>query len=241
LAFTTVTGSNGITSLVGTTGRDIATLVTLDKDVFIGGNTGSDTVTLALGTGSNNASNYNVRMGGGTDTFTQTDTLLNSFVSLDGETLGNDDADVFVGGGAGNLIINSEIVGRGGNDTIGQTNALLLSNSSVNGNTGNDIINVGTSSSSFVYGGQNSDTITITGTNTDMYINGNKGVDTITAAGTFRGTIYGGQGGDNISLTSTTDGIVINGDLGNDNITGAAGDDTVNGGDDSDVISTSLV
>jgi hypothetical protein len=182
LAFTTVTGSNGVTSLVGTSGIDTATIVTLASNVFIGGNTGNDVVTTALGTGGNNLSSYNVRMGGGDDTFTLGNSLLNSFISLDGQTSADDGVDTFVGGG--NLIINSEVVGRGGSDVF---TGLALNGSTVNGNTGDDNITLVSSSASFVYGGQGTDVITTTAgagiTYSSVLINGNKGSDTITLLG----------------------------------------------------------
>ena len=240
MAYTTVTGSNGVTSLVGTTGIDSATIVTLDSNLVIRGNTGDDAITTALGTGGNNVTGLDALMGGGDDTFTQNDTLLNSFVSLDGATVANDGNDTFTGGGAGNLIINSEIVGRGGNDVIGLTNALLLSGSTVNGNTGLDTINVGASQASFVYGGQNTDTITVSGASSAVLVNGNKGSDTITvnAVAFSGGSVYGGNGNDTITMNSTTDGILVSGDLGVDTITTAAGADIVNGGDGGDTITT---
>jgi len=233
LAFSTVTGSNGVTSLVGTTGVDTATVVTLDSNVFVGGNTGNDTLITALGTGGNNLSSYNVRMGGGDDQFTANNTLLNSFVSLDGETLANDGNDTYTGGGS--LIISSEIVGRGGNDTFTGMN---LNGSTLNGNTGIDTITLGSSATSFVYGGADTDTITVGGNSSALLVNGNKGTDNITVNNvTFSSSsVYGGAGNDTITVNSTTDGILVSGDKGVDNITTAGGDDTINGGDNNDTI-----
>ena len=238
MAFTTVTGSNGVTSLVGTTGVDIATIVTLESNTFVGGNTGDDNINLNLGTAGQNASGYNVRMGGGDDQFTAGNTILDSFVSLDGETLANDGNDTYTGGG--NLIINSEIVGRGGNDVF---TGMALNGSTLNGNTGTDRITVGASSSSFVYGGQGVDVITTTGAGTGMMINGNKGSDQITlGAAAYTGSVHGGNGNDTISANATvvaaaTDaGVYISGDLGVDNITGSGGVDTINGGEGVDTI-----
>jgi Ca2+-binding RTX toxin-like protein len=246
LAFSTVTGSNGVTSLVGTTGVDTATVVTLDSNVFVGGNTGDDILTTNLGTGGNNLSAYTVRMGGGNDTLTLGDTVLNSTISLDGETLANDGNDILVGGA--NLVINSEIVGRGGNDSI--TN-VQLNGSVVNGNTGDDTITINASSTSTVYGGQGTDTITTTNNtaNSAVLINGNKGSDTITlGAASYTGSVYGGNGNDTINaaavdadqngtaLGATATGVFLSGDLGNDNITGSTGVDTINGGDGTDTI-----
>ncbi len=239
MAFTTVTGSNGVTSLVGTTGVDIATIVTLESNVFIGGNTANDVVTTALGTGGNNLTNYDVRMGGGDDTFTLGNTLLNSIISLDGTTLANDGNDTFNGGG--NLIVNSEVVGRGGNDNLQN---LALNGSTVNGNTGDDTISVAASSASFVYGGQGTDTITTTAASSAVFINGNKGSDFITL-GAFAfaaGSVYGGNGNDTITAAAVTvaaptnAGVLLSGDIGDDTITGSTGIDTINGGDGSDVI-----
>ena len=235
-----------MTSLVGTTGVDTATVVTLESNVFIGGNTGDDIITTALGTGGNNLSGYTVRGGGGDDTITLGDSVLSSTISLDGETLANDGNDTLAG--AGNLIINSSIVGRGGNDTI---NGVQLNGSTVNGNTGNDTITIQASSASTVYGGQGVDVITNTAatTNSAILINGNKGSDTVTlAAASFTGSVYGGAGSDTLSaaavdadaagtaLAVTGTGVFLSGDLGADNITGSTGIDTINGGEGADTI-----
>ena len=95
MAFSTVVGSDGITSLVGTTGTDVAAIFTLPEDVFIGGNTGDDVVDIDL-IPTAIASNYEVRMGGGDDTFVvgdiinpSTGVITDSFLSLDGEVLAN--------------------------------------------------------------------------------------------------------------------------------------------------------
>jgi len=240
LAFSTVTGSNGVTSLVGTAGVDTATIVTLESNVFIGGNIEDDTITTALGTGGNNLIDWDVRMGGGDDTFTLGDSLLDSTVYLDGETAANDGDDTFAG--LGNLIINSDIRAGAGVDTY--TN-IVASGSNVNGNAGNDTITViDGSSDSSIWGGQGTDFITVgvaaAGGNSGatMFINGNRGSDTITVnRGTFSaGSVYGGNGNDTITMNSTTDGVLVSGDLGIDGITTAAGDDTINGGDGDDTI-----
>lgn len=242
MAFSTVTGSNGVTSLVGTTGVDSATVVTLASDVYVAGNTGNDILTTALGTGGNNLTNYDVRMGGGNDTFTLGDSLLNSTVYLDGATAANDGDDTFAG--VSNLIINSDIRAGSGVDTY--TN-IVASGSNVNGNAGNDTITlVDGSSNSSIWGGQGTDTITVGlvaggGTSgSTMFINGNRGSDTITVnVGSFAaGSVYGGNGNDTINMNSTTDGVLVSGDLGIDNITTSTGDDTVNGGDGNDTIAT---
>ena len=244
MAFTTVTGSNGITSLVGTTGVDTATIVTLPDKVFVGANTEDDVLTINLGTGGSNASNYDVRMGGGDDNFTTVDTILNSFISLDGETLANDGHDNFLVTGGTQLIINSEIVGRGGNDNFG-TNAIRvrLQGSTINGNTGFDTIFIGASNSSEIYGGKDQDSIVSQGDLVDMMINGNKGDDTIRVSiagvGTFSGTVFGGQGADLISVSNIenrVDGANLSGDDGSDTIIGSRGMDTITGGNDNDTL-----
>ena len=252
MAFTTVTGSNGVTSLVGTTGVDLATIVTLESNTFVGGNTGNDNVALNLGTAGQNASNYEVRMGGGDDTFTLNNTLLSSFIEMDGLTAANAGADTF--DGTGDLIINSEIRGMAGSDTFQN---LALNGSTVNGNAGDDRLTTGDSSASFVYGGQGTDTITVgAGTTASaMMLNGNRGSDDLivgdqaavnaAAADTaFSGSIHGGNGNDTINAIDTqvagdlvtSTGIFISGDIGNDGITGTFGVDTINGGDGDDTI-----
>lgn len=222
---------------------DIATLVTLEKKVFIGGNTGDDFVTLQIGSsGANNASDYNARMGGGDDIFTTGNTIINSFISLDGETLANDGHDTINGGAAGDLFLNSEIVGRGGNDRLGTAagGVLNVSGSTVNGNTGNDTILIGTSDSSEIYGGKDQDSIVTTGNQVSMTYNGNIGADTITlGAGTFSGFVNGGQGSDILSalaVTNTGTGVTMGGDKGSDTLIGSARNDSMFGGDDGDTL-----
>lgn len=228
-----------MTSLVGTTGVDTATLTTAN-DVFVGGNTGNDAISLAALI----STNYDVRMGGGNDTFTQVSRIVNSTVSLDGLTLANDGNDTFTGAGNNNAFFASDLRGMAGNDTI--TN-LALNNSTINGNTGTDTITITASTSSSVFGGQGADTINTTGGGvgnaTLMTINGNKGADTITLNGsTFTGTVFGGQDGDVINANAvtvalaTTTGVTINGDLGADTLTGTGGVDTINGGAGADLI-----
>ena len=245
MAFTTVTGSNGVTSLVGTTGIDDATIVTLNEKFFVGGNTGNDTVFVSSGTGNFNISDIDVRMGGGNDGFVITNNLLNSLISMDGEVLGNDGNDVFNAdlGGAGVNgidIINSEIRGMDGQDTITIAN---LSNSIVNGNAGNDLIQTAAGvavATSSIYGGQGIDTINTAFIGAANEVNGNKGNDVITVTGTTIASTFlnGGQGDDSVTLNSATiDGNTISGDKGNDTLVGSdAADDIMSGGDDNDIL-----
>jgi len=245
LAFTTVTGSNGITSLVGTTVVDTATLVSPNDKVFVGGNTGNDTLDINSGTGNLNASNYDVRLGGGDDGLVIgiNNNILNSLISLDGEVLANDGNDRVTLLGATNFI-NSEMRGMGGNDTIAISG---LSGSIVNGNSGNDDINGGGAdvaiSGSSIYGGQGIDTIAVTFLGAGNEINGNKGNDTITVTAGTGGSISstfinGGQGDDSVKLVdSKIDGNSIGGDKGNDTVTGSnLSDDLLFGGEGVDVL-----
>jgi Ca2+-binding RTX toxin-like protein len=211
--------------------------------VDVRANTGADSIFTNLGTGSANLSGYTVYMGGGDDTFNTAaggDNLIDSYISLDGATLANDGNDIFNAG----LVLNSEIVGRGGNDTM----TANLSGTTLNGNTGDDTITIGASSASYVYGGKDTDTISNTAACTSVLLNGNKGSDTITL-GAFAftsGSVYGGNGNDTINaaavtgaaaaLQTTDAGLVLSGDIGVDNIVGTNGIDTITGGDGVDTI-----
>ena len=203
----------------------------------MGGNTGNDTLELNSGTGNFNLSDYTVRMGGGNDgvVFAAGNNILNSLISLDGETAGNDGNDRVTILGA-QTTINSEIRGMGGQDNIAISG---LSNSIINGNQGNDSINGGGAntavSNSSIYGGQGIDTIAVTFIGAGNEINGNKGNDTITVTGTTISTTFinGGQGDDSITLVGATiDGNSIGGDKGNDTVVGSnASDDLLFGGE----------
>ena len=232
MAFSTVTGSDGITSLVGTTGTDVAVIVDLSDDVFIGGNTGDDVVDIDLFGESRVAKDYAVRMGGGNDELESFDPILDSFISLDGEVLANDGNDRF----DANEVINSEVVGRGGNDVI---DIDFLSSSLVNGNTGNDIIEIDFAAGSAIFGGQGVDTIQIFNNSNDVEINGNRGSDSIFVGAVDFGSseIFGGQGDDSIEVFSGDDQFV-SGDLGADFILTNGGDDAVEGGDGNDELIT---
>ncbi len=239
MAFTTVSGSNGFTSLTGTTGVDIANIVTLNSNVVIAANTGDDNVTANPGSGDRNLEGWNVNMGGDDDTFVLGgfgNNLLNSFIQLDGATPSNDGDDTFNAANS-STIIASTLRALGGEDTL---TLGALDAATINGNKGNDeIVLNGVANNSEIMGGQDIDTIDIFGSTSVTSINGNKGIDTITlfAAANVGTTVYGGQGGDTIRTTfNTSDGLEINGDKGADNITDGAGDSTINGGEDADTI-----
>ena len=232
LAFTTVTGSNGVTSLVGTSGIDVATIVTLASNVFVGAQAANDTITVALATGGNVVTGYTVNGGAGDDAITFNSSLLGSTVNGDGGagTAGNDILTF------NQIVINSAVATGSGNDIIV---GVGFNGSTVNGNAGVDTITVGASAASFIYGGQDTDTITITGNSSSILVNGNKGSDDITVNGgiTFASSsIYGGGGNDVIRAQAvlpgaTTPGAFLSGDLGDDTVFGTGGLDTIEGGD----------
>ncbi len=244
MAFTTVTGSNGVTSLVGTSGVDVATIVTLSGKVFIGGQGSNDVINVNIATGNDVVTDYNVNGGSGDDSIIVLDAVLNSVINGDGGTgIGGNDTIDF---GAA-IVANSAVNGGSGNDRIGTVEFLSLSNSTINGNAGDDRIETNSVSASFIYGGQDTDTIVL-GFNAgetlvSSLVNGNKGSDTITIgvdlASTSGSTLYGGNGNDTINasaITTNTSGITISGDLGDDTLVGGGGIDTILGGEGSDAL-----
>jgi len=169
---------------------------------------------------------------------------------LDGLTLANDGDDVF--SNANFNLINSDLRGQGGNDTISLGS---VSSSTVNGNSGNDVINSLTTAggaqaagttlvAATVLGGQGNDTINIVGDGSGNNINGNRGNDSVILTGSAQGTVatstlFGGQGNDIVTLaTNTIDGNTPSGDLGNDTLTGAASNDILLGGDGADLLNS---
>jgi len=249
LAFTTVTGSDGFTSLVGTTGTDAATIVSLNDKVFIGGNTGNDTVVADNATGNGNLSDWEIRMGGGDDGLVVEDNVLNSFISLDGLTLAEDGNDVFQQ--TGKNLINSTVLGLAGNDTISLGS---VQTSVVNGNAGADNIvtqtvagvdvKTGTASAATILGGQGVDVINVFFDGSGNNINGNRGNDFVSLSGAAQKTIsgttlFGGQGDDAVVLSNNTiDGNTLSGDLGSDTLTGAASNDILLGGQGNDLLNS---
>ncbi len=275
MAFTTVTGSNGVTSLVGTSGVDVATVVTLTSKVLISGQGANDDINVDLFGAAPTVSAYTVNGGAGDDFIDFSDnaqgliingdggtgvagsdqitfiaTVLNSVINGDGGAstgVSGNDTIQFIG--PDSIVINSAVNGNSGNDLITAA-GLGISNSTVNGNAGNDVLTIGPSSGSFIYGGQDTDTITVNGNSSGTLVNGNKGSDTITVGLGFAfgaGSVYGGNGNDVIiaqnvtaangaDLAATAAGVFLSGDLGDDTITGSTGIDTINGGDGNDSI-----
>lgn len=234
LAFTTVTGSNGVTSLVGTSGIDVATIVTLANKVFVGGQQANDTIFVNLSTGSDVVTAYTVNGGAGDDIINSSNTVLDSIFNGDGGTgvAGNDTL------AFGGLLINSQVNAGGGNDTINVFSG--FNNSSLDAGDGNDVISGSNFNSSNVLGNSGNDVITLGGALGSSTVNGNAGDDSITISGTVDSSfIYGGQGTDLISSFANASSLVINGNKGSDTINlGAAAfvASTVFGGQGNDTI-----
>jgi Ca2+-binding RTX toxin-like protein len=239
LAFTTVTGSNGVTSLVGTSGIDVATIVTLANKVFVGGQQANDTILVDLSTGGDVVTAYTVNGGAGDDTIRSFNTVLDSIFNGDGGTgvAGNDFLD-FNG-----LLINSQVNAGGGNDTIEVFSG--FNNSSLDAGDGNDVISGSNLNSSNVLANNGNDVINLFGSLGSSTINGNAGDDSITISGTIETSfIYGGQGTDAITSSSNASNVVINGNKGSDTITlgnFTFNASTVYGGQGNDIINALTV
>jgi len=234
LAFTTTTGSGG-TSLIGTSGVDIANVTpsSLTSAVFIGAQAANDVVNLQT----NQAINYTVYMGTGDDSVTSAG-LKGSSLKLDD---GNDTITL-----AGSTET-STVSGLNGIDTI-NVGGTVKAGALINGNSGSDVITLtGAMEAGTIAGGADSDTINVgtAATNAGLLnggaiINGQDGADTITVrigASMSGATIFGGQGSDNIDGSNTLAfNQILSGDLGNDTIAGGGGLDTIYGGDGDDRI-----
>ncbi|MDB4337062.1 hypothetical protein OAA10_00960 [bacterium] len=245
MTFTTQTGANGVTSLLGTTGNDFDTIVNLPGNVEVAANTGDDTLDLGFGTNGEVYDNYEIVMGGDDDTvnLAGNGVLLNSFVQLDGNNEAVAGDDTFAMADATTALINSEIRGLSGDDTFTLFN---LQNSTVNGNANEDTIDVTGAVASQINGGSWADDITVEGDVLQSSINGNKGTDTVVVGAGGRAgddeltdvSIYGGQGDDTITSNGNADstGTLLSGDKGNDTITDGEADSTLNGGSGDDVL-----
>ena len=241
MAFTTVTGSNGVTSLVGTSGIDVATIVTLANKVFIGGQQANDNIQVNLSTGGDVVTAYTVNGGAGDDTITSSDTVLDSIFNGDGGT-----------GVAGNdiltfnrLLINSQVNAGGGNDTINVFSG--FNNSSLDAGDGNDVFDGRDLNSSNVLANNGNDVINLFGSLGSSTVNGNAGDDSIKIEGNADSSfIYGGQGTDKIDFRGGTSAsnVLINGNKGSDTInimSAAFVASTVYGGQGNDYINASPV
>jgi Ca2+-binding RTX toxin-like protein len=217
LAFTTVTGSNGVTSLVGTSGIDVATIVTLASKVFVGGQQANDTIQVNLSTGSDVVTAYTVNGGAGDDTISSSNTVLDSIFNGDGGTgVAGNDTITFNG-----LFINSQVNAGGGNDTINGNSG--FNNSSLDAGDGNDVISVSSLNSSNVLANNGNDVINLNlfgGSLVSSTVNGNAGDDSIKIKGDADSSfIYGGQGTDTIMYEAISSNVLINGNKGSDTIT----------------------
>ena len=243
MAFTTVTGSNGVTSLVGTSGIDVATIVTLASKVFVGGQQANDNIQVNLSTGGDVVTAYTVNGGAGDDTISASNTVLDSIFNGDGGTgVAGNDILTFNG-----LFINSQVNAGGGNDTINCSSG--FNNSSLDAGDGNDVISVSSLNSSNVLANSGNDNIKLSGAIGSSTVNGNAGDDFIDISGTSTidtSFIYGGQGTDKIEFGNATSAsnVLINGNKGSDTIIiKSAGfvTSTVYGGQGNDVINAMAV
>jgi Ca2+-binding RTX toxin-like protein len=234
LTVTTLPGATAsdFTSLVGTNGDDLVSVVNENSLIFIGAQPGDDIIDVFNFTGT--VQNYAIRGGDNNDFLNSAVIFRESVLNGNG---GNDNYAVnallstnfFGGQGDDNLTVgtvaggvsatNSLIQGNIGEDFI----TLLggIANTTVNGNQSVDTVALlGSSSSSFVQGGKDGDTI-IVRTNggqaiSNTVINGNDGADFISditvplfgiANGIFGNVtntqIRGGQGDDNLNFAAS--------------------------------------
>lgn len=246
MAFTTISGASGVTSITGTSGVDTTTIVNLAGPVLVEALGAADTVQISIPS-STSISDYSLKGGDGNDT------IISNAIGITGTLL----VDSFIAGNAGNDLIGSTsqafegstVQGGQGNDAI---RVGSISTTLVNGNKENDVIElVGTMQSSSVLGGQGADVISINSTSSiGTLIDGSLGGDAITLQNiaTFvTSTITGGEGDDSVNadFASNTAGLIIDGGIGNDtlrggfgndSLIGAAGNDSISGGNGKDTL-----
>jgi len=207
LAFT-ITTVSGITTIVGTDGRDTGAFA--QTDVVLQAFADQDVVTLTGAQGG-----ASVKMGDGEDTLTANIVSTNSTYKL------NKGADLAIFGATAG----GTIAGGKGSDTI--TTGALTNFATLQGGKGSDNITVGAASSNGiqVFGGRGNDSITagaaVAGV-TASAIYGGDGDDLVNAAGAagqVDWAIYG-DGGDD----------TLNGGDGQNAIYGGTGDDSITGG-----------
>lgn len=208
MAFTTVAGSGAddTTKFIGTSERDVLSLVNNDGNFDITGLGDVDVIDI-VNSGStlygDTVSNAKVRGGSGADVFTSNGVLsyVSSFFN------GNQDGDNFAFN-AGDQILGS----------------------SVKGGQGTDIINLGVLGTTLVNGNKNGDTINVNGNSTSATVRGGQGTDTILLANALNNTrILGDKDNDSINIGTTVNinafaGSIVNGNEGADNlVVGAVG------------------
>lgn len=236
MAFTTTTGAGG-TSLIGTSGVDIANITPsalTTAGVYIQAEGDNDIVNIAAGAQA--VSLYNLVLGSGADTVTvgAGSTFTNSTLKAGDGT----DALTFNANISG-----STVSGLNGIDAITINGS--VASSLINGNNDADNITYSgtTLTNGTIAGGQGGDTITVTaGTLNSGRVNGQDGSDTInvtglTASMLATASINGGQGGDTMGATAAFNfSLNLSGDIGNDNLTGSNVADSIWGGEGNDTI-----
>lgn len=251
MAFTTIPGSsaNDVTSLIGTSGVDLALIQSFDGRVFVEGLGAGDVIDFRGSAGL--VSDYTILGGEGDDAIRSIGT--NAVRSLFNGNSGDDIITI-------DSLTTSSVFGGQGADLISLG---TLSNVVMNGNQGADLINlfIGASFSS-LYGGKDNDDFLLGGdfisTETrgdngndvirlavgaslsDSVVNGNAGNDVIRLLGNVRmdgaSSIFGGAGDDVIEATANSLSVVLAGSNGNDSITGGSAADSLFGGDGNDLI-----
>jgi len=238
LAFTTISGASGVTSITGTSGVDTTTIVDLAGPVLVDALASDDIVQISI-PAATSISGYTLKGGQGNDTLI-TVPGSTAVVMLDSFINGNSGNDLIGKGTPGFFTLdNSSVQGGQGNDTVSVDFATLTL---INGNKENDSISVFASAqSSSVWGGQGNDVINIAGgTVINSNISGDLGNDVITMAAvtTLIGSEFlGGEGDDAITVGSIAAyGASIDGGAGQDTLAGGAGNDTILGADGNDTL-----
>ncbi len=208
-----VLGGGGADTLVAGAGHD-----------QLLGNMGDDRI--ILGAASQGASVYG---GQGDDVVDASGSNAPNYISGD---IGNDT----ILSGAG---FETVLGGLGDDSIVGGATAGTGSMQILLGNQGNDHLSYAGSGGVELFGGQDSDTITLTATQPGQlrYAFGNMGSDTLNATG-GADSLYGGQGDDFVSAANDMVGRnYLSGDLGDDIVvTSFGGFDTVRGGPGADTI-----
>lgn len=230
MTVTTLPGATAsdFTSLVGTTGDDLISVVNEDALIFVGALPGDDIIDVFNFT--NTVQNYLVRGGDNNDT-------LNSPVIFRQSTLnGNGGNDSYVVA----ALLASNFFGGQGDDslTVGTVaGGISATNSLIQGNVGEDFVSLfGGIANATVNGNQNTDTVALLGASSNSFVQGGKDGDTIivsTAVGqAIAGTVINGNDGSDfisdISFPLFGIGNGIRGSVATTQIRGGQGDDTLN-------------
>ena len=212
---------------------------------------GSDTLLIDVGTGSETSVSYGVPaadqitlVAGGRTLVVGTGATLTQISFTDGGRLfiGGTGDNTFTGGASSDGLYG----GQGADTLSGGDGANLLQ-----GNQGDDQL-TGGAGADIIYGGQDNDRIAVgAGRN---FAQGNRGNDTISGSSGDNDTLLGGQGNDLIGATAIGPGTAagpftiyldpvgrsgggsdfLNGNLGDDTIFAGSGDDTISGEDGGD-------